>query len=106
MSKFTPKITTYKNAVRMKGDNIRTSVFLKKGKIDENFQEDTYHEVNIKSLTRETGVGPGADCWITENDKLKLTRVRLSDKGVIDLYVALHHYVNDVLMKNIKGEKV
>lgn len=81
----------YKNAVLVKSKNKRLVV----QKV--NVEGGNQNTICFKSLTSETGADPGALHDLSSNQKVKYTKIGLSDQAILDLYAALEDYVKYVL---------
>ena len=83
-------IEKWKNGTIVRSHNRRTEIIETKAEIE-------FHAANIirlTSLTANTGPLPGMSCNVTDNGKIKVTSLGLSDKGLVDLYMALKIYLN------------
>lgn len=89
----TIKVTSYKNDSQVKNINRRTQVVKpvdKNGEITRN-----KNVIYIKAMVSEVGSEPGVSSGLFCKDKIKHTRINLTDEALFDLYLALNnHYKN------------
>jgi len=88
------KVTVYKDAVVVRGEN--NQVVVKQQKHDDKKKFIANHVIHLKSLTKEAGHNPGVRTEISQNGKVKFTHIGLSDKAIVELYIALGHYIKEV----------
>lgn len=61
--------------------------------------------IHIKGLTSLVGVESGVRSFISEDGLVKNSQMCMSDEAILDLYVALSHYAEEVLGLTSKTEK-
>lgn len=96
MPKAKPELTVYKNAIEVKMNNRRLTI--------SNVGNDK-NSIVFKALTKHTGKEAGIYSKLSENEKIKFSKIGLSDDAIIVLYHALGEYLNNKIMESLKDKK-
>jgi hypothetical protein len=90
--------TIYPDAVSIRGLNRDTAVV--KREVTKKFEAPNL--IFIKALTANVGNKPGVRHELTKNKKIKVSTIGLSDEGLVELYMALTHYIKNNINNQIK----
>lgn len=88
----TIKSSIFSDAVEVRGLNRETSVV--KRTVEKEF--DPANTIHICALTANVGEGPGAISHLSKNKKVKYTTIGLSDEGLLELFLAIGHYLKEI----------
>lgn len=93
-------IFIFKNGIKIKSLNRRVTII--KGGTTNGVKDVPSNTICLESLTKYTGKGPGVQYFLTDNEKIKVTKIGLSDESILDLYEGLGEYIKNVLTTKIK----
>jgi hypothetical protein len=90
--------TVFKDAVEVRGVNKETII----QRLEPKVKNGAPNLIRVKSLTANTGKKPGVRHNLSYNGKVKYSAMGLSDEAVIELYMALNHYIKNIINNQIK----